>query len=145
MPYLHWETSIAAAHTRLIVNNTTESQFNRRQLQNLPCAIDEKLIRRYAPTSGGPLHLRKTLDSFFHTTLADTSARDQDQVIDKFVRSNPDSFAHDLPILMVDQCWLWLIEGGRFTTSPLNFTDADRYRRYYYNMSATEMGHTRRQ
>lgn len=131
MPYLHWERSLATAHVRSIVNDVKRLRLEPVGTERLPpspdeiykldCSTDEKLLRRYL-YANQPLHARRTLDAFFHTTLTDTTTRDQDQVVDRFVRDKLPFSLDGPPMLMVDQCWLWILNG-----SELNMALARRF------------------
>ncbi|KAL1847387.1 hypothetical protein VTK73DRAFT_10370 [Phialemonium thermophilum] len=60
-----------------------------------------------------PLHPRRTLDQSYYYTLKDTSDRDTDQVVSRWIRklnrSGGESSGRS-NILMVDQLWLWYIK-----------------------------------
>lgn len=81
------------------------------------------LIRAYSKPR--ELHLRRTLDQFTYHMLGDTEERDNDQVIFRWARKmhkqdartgnkpppNKDDDQDGYPILMVDQLWIWILEG----------------------------------
>lgn len=72
---------------------------------------DEKLLRAHLMTER-PVHIRRTLDQSYYWTLKDTSVRDGDQVVFR-ATSKPDQ-DHLLPrVVMVDQLWLWILDGSK--------------------------------
>jgi hypothetical protein len=74
-------------------------------------SLDDDLIRGYLlpakPGEAPPLQLRRTLDQYFYTHLASTSDRDNDQVVYRYTRRNPEP-----KMFMVDQLWLWILNEG---------------------------------
>jgi hypothetical protein len=77
---------------------------------------DEKLILAYLSKNDDlpKLHVRRTLDQYYYHMLKDTKARDNDQVVyrwaklAKLVQRIPDP-----KVLMVDQLWLWIVDGSK--------------------------------
>ncbi|KLU82794.1 hypothetical protein MAPG_01862 [Magnaporthiopsis poae ATCC 64411] len=64
---------------------------------------------------GSPLHLRRSLDQFFYTSLSDTRARDADQTVSKWTgayagEEGRDRAARDSLLLIVDQLWVWILD-----------------------------------
>ena len=58
-----------------------------------------------------PIHIRRTLDQFHYYTTDDTDFRDSDQVISRYLRRKfPDQ---PIPIVMVDQLWLWVVNNSK--------------------------------
>ena len=141
MPYLHWETDEArekmhnviedievpgTAGTRTArgvkVDDLPLSELGKKVL---PKAIlygaaqnadaDEKLLRKHL-TSERPVHIRRTLDQSYYWTLKDTSDRDRDQVVYRATKKadqNP-----QIPrIVMVDQLWMWILDGSKYNIS----------------------------
>lgn len=53
-----------------------------------------------------PLQPRRTLDQYFYSHLENTAHRDKDQVVYRYTKSE------EAKIFMVDQMWLWIINGG---------------------------------
>jgi hypothetical protein len=84
-------------------NNKAEGKLEKHK------SSDEKLIRRFL-TSDPPLHIRQTLDQFHYYMTEDTSARDADQVIGRYFSMKFPK--KPVPIMMVDQLWLWIVNGG---------------------------------
>ncbi|TVY16365.1 Ankyrin repeat domain-containing protein [Lachnellula arida] len=72
---------------------------------------DKDLIMGYLfPTKPGetpPLQPRRTLDQYFYTHLESTSQRDADQVVYRYTRRT----TSEAKIFMVDQLWLWILNG----------------------------------
>ncbi|KAI9640931.1 hypothetical protein NHQ30_010772 [Ciborinia camelliae] len=76
--------------------------------------VDEALIKGYlTPHSPGdaPLQIRRTLDQYFYTHLANTSQRDSDQVVYRYTR---DRTPYEPKMFMVDQLWLWVLNDGTY-------------------------------
>lgn len=59
-----------------------------------------------------PLQPRRTLDQYFYSHLDNTAHRDKDQVVYRYTESE------DPKIFMVDQMWMWIINGGLYNTGP---------------------------
>lgn len=113
MPFIHWETDIARLQQHYIMSDVddhvkTGKLFTDVEIGQLPCSIDEKLLRTYL-WHPSPVHIRRTLDQSFHYTLDDTKARDRDQVVLRYARQNYSEGRTSPRVLMVDQCWLWVI------------------------------------
>jgi len=109
MPYFHYETDNGRREMTQAIKRVTYPRTQRPE--SVPNhTVDEKLIRAYLHSNSdkqtAPLHVRRTLDQFFYSTLDDTDFRDQDQVVYRFTeKSEP-------VILMIDQLWLWIIDEG---------------------------------
>lgn len=77
--------------------------------------LDQQLIKAYSlplphiPGQFPPLQLRRTLDQYFYTHLPSTYERDTDQVVFRYTDKVP---GMDPKIFMVDQLWLWVLNGG---------------------------------
>jgi hypothetical protein len=76
--------------------------------------LDEILIKAYSLASNPgqlpPLQLRRTLDQYFYTHLWSTYERDTDQVVLRYTAADP---GMEPKIFMVDQLWLWILNGGK--------------------------------
>jgi hypothetical protein len=76
--------------------------------------LDKLLIKAYSlsntPGQLPPLQLRRTLDQYFYTHLLSTYERDTDQVV---LRYTWNSQVMEPKIFMVDQLWLWILNGGK--------------------------------
>ncbi|KAH8774561.1 hypothetical protein F5883DRAFT_15667 [Diaporthe sp. PMI_573] len=57
-----------------------------------------------------PFQPRRTLDQYFYSHLDNTARRDQDQVVFRYTRNQ------GAKIFMVDQMWLWIINGDTLIT-----------------------------
>lgn len=57
-----------------------------------------------------PFQPRQSLDQYYYSQLENTSARDKDQVVYRYT-NNPRN-STEPKIFMVDQLWMWLINGG---------------------------------
>ena len=132
MPYLHWETSLAHAHMTYVIEDIKNYEFlktnpligsdwpgatglpnlSMREITDLRCGVDETLLRNYLNRSS-PVHIRRTLAQSYYTALANTSVKDQDQVVNRFARAKCCGTITEHPLLMVDQCWLWIIGGSQ--------------------------------
>jgi hypothetical protein len=123
MPYLHWETDLARLRMDYLMSSIDQERspklgqegkiltsFTDEEIPKLPCSVDEKLVRKYLH-SPEPLHIRRTLDQAFYHTLEDTSIRDRDQVVFRYTKDNLPLGKGGPPILMVDQCWIWVLGG----------------------------------
>ena len=112
MPYLHWEISgNFDAMTKAIKGGRVEStDLNNKECDTLKAYLD----------SPNPIHVRRSLDQSYYSTLRDTSTRDKDQVVQKYAREKFKKPDTDCPMLMVDQCWLWILGGSRSLTFLLH-------------------------
>ena len=72
---------------------------------------DEKLLRAHLLTER-PVHIRRTLDQSYYWTLKDTQIRDRDQVV--YRATNKRDQNPKIPrVVMVDQLWLWILDGSK--------------------------------
>lgn len=74
---------------------------------------NELHIRGYSvsePNGQIPFQPRLSLDQYYYSQLENTAARDKDQVVYRYT-NNPQN-STDPKIFMVDQLWMWLINGG---------------------------------
>ncbi|RMZ89162.1 hypothetical protein DV736_g3603, partial [Chaetothyriales sp. CBS 134916] len=125
MPYLHWEYSVATAQIQTLFGTITgqvqlphtdlNRVYSQKEVANLPCTVDEKLMRLYL-TRTQPLHLRRALHNSFHQGPASTTLRDLTQVIDTYSRKQLAPSVRGPPMLVVDQLWMWVIEGETLVT-----------------------------
>jgi hypothetical protein len=70
-------------------------------------------------------HVPLTLDQYYYPGISDTSYRDDNQVFSKYLkkpqekpvsstsRTRPDARSKKKQILMVDQLWIWIIDGRK--------------------------------
>lgn len=133
MPYLHWEsegkrqemnTAIAdiisskrydMAGLSRVIEETVKKTYNNR---SKPSANPNKSLfaeHLFPEPPQPPLHLRRTLDQFQYYMTDNTEDRDTDQVISRyFKRRHSDT---PLPIMMVDQLWIWILDRKTVVTS----------------------------
>ena len=130
-PFLHWERSIAANYMNHVARNVGSKQYRSKSqglcLENFVGPhgpTDEYLLRKYL-RSESPIHMRRTLDQFYHVDLESTRDRDIDQTISRHFEKNFATEGRKLgqltnrepPILMVDQCWFWMLGTDTILTS----------------------------
>lgn len=118
MPFIHWETTLAYLHMKAVITDVDAGGigvFGSPDIAGLPCGIDEKLLRHYLQRLQ-PVHIRRTLDQFGYYTIADTTSRDKDQVVDRYSRAHHITDHTIPPMLMVDQCWLWILGNNTVLT-----------------------------
>ncbi|EPE36766.1 SH3-domain-containing protein [Glarea lozoyensis ATCC 20868] len=99
-------------------NSWTPEQANKELLDlSEKIDIDSKLLLAYVHEDS-PLHVRRTLDQSFYYTLADEEirTRDLDQVLYRYTNEYLHMTAPR--ILMVDQLWLWIIDGSEKSKQP---------------------------
>lgn len=58
-----------------------------------------------------PIHIRRTLDQSDYYTLSNTQARDADRAVYRYTKEV--LRVCDPLLVMVDQLWLWVIDGGK--------------------------------
>jgi hypothetical protein len=60
------------------------------------------------------LHESRTLDQFYYHSLENTTQRDEDQVVTRYInkikKETPLNSNGETAILRVDQVWLWVID-----------------------------------
>lgn len=139
MPYLHWETDTSREKMRAVIADVLEPNtytLSGRRIPDLKLSnygrilipklvtlarqklaksgmldADERLLRKYVTHRDRPLHIRRTLDQSYYWTLKDTQARDRDQVV---YRATEKADHQDARLVMVDQLWLWILDGSKF-------------------------------
>ncbi|CAN8097527.1 unnamed protein product [Discula destructiva] len=90
--------------------------------------LDERLLRHGLMTpitrdskgkvSEPALHVRRTLDQSYFLKMDDTSERDQDQVVYRATRRPwSQGMGNVTRVVMVDQLWLWILDGHTIITS----------------------------
>ena len=131
MPFLNQETIQQVRNAGITI------QENERGIpwESLPITAqpevppDTLLIRAYFD-----LHIRRTLDQYFYTGMKDTTARDQDQVVNRVQRG----LMNEQPkIIVVDQLWLWILNEGLALTKAELYYCWLQYR-VYRNQFSTE-------
>ncbi|KAF7883762.1 hypothetical protein EAF00_011074 [Botryotinia globosa] len=91
--------------------------------------LDESINER---NSRGIKHEPITLDQYYYPTIDDTSTRDNDQVLSKFLQKKIRAIGRK--ILMVNQLWIWIIDKKtiitattqKFGETPEQISKADR-------------------
>ncbi|GAB1309927.1 Ankyrin repeat protein [Madurella fahalii] len=114
MPFLAYESHEGRRKIAKIINQVRDS--------NADTVLSDKnsaLIKGYISSRTGPLHCRRTLDQYSYYMLETTERRDKDQVVYRWAKSlgKPKK---EVPILMVDQLWLWVLPDGTVITSLPN-------------------------
>ena len=95
------------------IENAKEREMDDEGLGNgQKLCADERLIRTYLHEKPS-MHVRRTLDQYYYHTMKDTSFRDEDQVVFRYAKKMwPEKDESEHNILMVDQLWLWVLDGG---------------------------------
>ncbi len=71
-------------------------------------------LKPYIPGGVPALQPRRTLDQYFYTHLDTTAHRDRDQVVYRYTKNSS-----QVPkMFMVDQLWLWVINGSQAHPQP---------------------------
>jgi hypothetical protein len=150
MPYIHWELEDARKQMSRVIKDLITSnkegpdnllkQFGREYFIELLKKNDKKEKRstKHLAEHGlenhgtglllekflfydPPLHIRRTLDQFYYYMAEDTDVRDSDQVISRYSRRK---FPGDsVPIVMVDQLWLWVVNISKSMHLNLNLSE----------------------
>ncbi|RDA89807.1 hypothetical protein CP533_0874 [Ophiocordyceps camponoti-saundersi (nom. inval.)] len=89
--------------------------FSAKAFEIIDEATEERTIREHLWTSA-PIHIRRTLDQFFHWTIARTEAQDQLQVVCRGTRSRMEAGGIGR-VVMVDQLWMWILDENTILTS----------------------------
>ena len=112
MPFLHYETDGGRDSIAKAVESARQGGLNRKALEGESSA-GKKLIHTYLHEKSF-MHVRRTLDQYYYHTMKDTTQRDRDQVVFRWAKKMwPDEPEHVHNILMVDQLWLWILDGGK--------------------------------
>lgn len=118
MPFLHYETnagrkSIARAIDSATLCRKLLSEGGKGSADEEKRSPDEKLIHTYLHEKPY-MHIRRTLDQYYYHTMKDTTERDEDQVVYRYAKKMwPEEHESVHNILMVDQLWLWILDGGK--------------------------------
>ncbi|KAI0592859.1 hypothetical protein F4775DRAFT_60436 [Biscogniauxia sp. FL1348] len=140
VPYLHFETHNRYEAMVSIIKNVLQSNTSKQKTRNDqgkqtnrsqepprttdrnqdvpddPELLYNHLVQGYlttgSPGKGPSLQTRRTLDQYFYTHL-DTLERDKDQVVYRYARL---ASLKEPKIFMVDQLWLWIINGDTIIT-----------------------------
>lgn len=85
----------------------------------------DRLINAYFTHETHHLHIRRTLDQFYYTSIKDTDVRDTSQVVQRYaVKGLPKISKQETlssKLIMVDQLWLWMLQNKDKTKSALIF------------------------
>lgn len=87
---------------------------------------NELHIRGYGVSEANgqiPFQPRLSLDQYYYSQLENTAARDKDQVVYRYT-NNPQN-STEPKIFMVDQLWMWLINGGMYKPRTITTTCTD--------------------
>lgn len=98
--------------------------------------LDERLLRHGLTTSISrdnkgkvtepALHVRRTLDQSYFLKMDDTSERDQDQVVYRATRRPwVQGMGNLTRVVMVDQLWLWILDGRELIRSWRSDVESD--------------------
>jgi hypothetical protein len=116
-------------------NGSQKESYHHESNANGPEGLDESIKSR---NSRRVTHVPMTLDQYYYPVLEDTSVRDGDQVLSKFLQNNSDhgkdqlaitnaktrskagsSNSGEKQILMVDQLWMWIVDEGATTIAGM--------------------------
>lgn len=89
---------------------------------------NELHIRGYGVSEANgqiPFQPRLSLDQYYYSQLENTAARDKDQVVYRYT-NNPQN-STEPKIFMVDQLWMWLINGGMDKPRTIGTTCTDTW------------------
>lgn len=115
MPFLHHETDAGRESIAEAVESASQAELNRKAWKEKEICADKRLIHTYLHEKPF-MHVRRTLDQYYYHTMKDTTIRDRDQVVFRWAKKmwpDEDDSVHN--ILMVDQLWLWVLDGGKFS------------------------------
>ncbi|PVH73425.1 hypothetical protein DL98DRAFT_51819 [Cadophora sp. DSE1049] len=118
MPYLHWETDLARLRTAHLTKEILSENYRPitdEDLLELRCNTDEKLLRKYL-NQPSPLHARRALHQAYYTPTG-RYKRERSQATIQHIVNNPLNKGRP-HVLMVDQCWLWVIGDMVVTCFP---------------------------
>ncbi|KAJ2895339.1 hypothetical protein MKZ38_006689 [Zalerion maritima] len=120
MPFLTFETHGNRKKMTGAIRSSPKDPFAKRDRIYWENFRDPErgIIHSYLENKDGPLHPRRTLDQFYHHLLDNTRRRDRDQVLSKWAWKETDiRKADDVPVVMVDQLWLWVVDDDVVVTS----------------------------
>jgi len=124
MPYVHFETD----NERLVMHNAVEEflpQYREAKRANATVpltgpppqeGLDKLLLRAYLASFPTCLHIRRTLDQYFHKSI-DTKERDSDQVVYRWQTKKTKRPSENPHVLMIDQMWMWILGDDLIVTS----------------------------
>lgn len=125
MPFLAYESHGARKRISKIIESVKDSTANNMDLTNREG--DSALIESYISLEKGPMHCRRTLDQYSYYMLKSTERRDKDQVVSRWAKKQ-EKPKKEVPIIMVDQLWLWVLPNGTAITSlPNTYKPSEPY------------------
>lgn len=71
-------------------------------------------MRALLHPSNSTYHPRRSLDQYYYSKLPDTTQRDRDQVVSKYMKD----LSGEPKMIMVDQLWLWILATDRAIEEP---------------------------
>lgn len=122
MPYMHYELTSNRQEMARTMQEVRQRTIPLRPRANTP---DQNAIWAYMRSKSDtrremPLHVRRTLDQFYYDALdSDTPQkpgvppRNEDQVTQRFMKSQKAWCKDDPLLIMVDQIWMVLLEDGK--------------------------------
>lgn len=117
IPYLNWATEAERDKLNHIIHIVSEEYKSGTSPDETAIAAKtdryEKLLWAYL-YNDHPLHVRRTLDQSYYSTLQDTRRRDSDQVPKKYIKKTFPGIKA-MPVLMVDQLWAWILDDRKFS------------------------------
>jgi hypothetical protein len=120
MPYLHYEYTSKRQQMAETIGQVRDRMRSIPPRGNIP---DQNAFWAYLKKDN-PLHIRRTLDQFYYDALDSDKSfrtgvppRNDDQVTQRFMRSQPRWKDDDPMLLMVDQLWIAVLEDDTIITS----------------------------
>ena len=112
MPYIHWELQVDQQERHNMIQAMSRNErYRRKKDLSRTQSTELSLLETHLDTDR-PLHIRRTLDQYFYTSLKSTTARDDDQVVYRYAKKELGIGVDELPIMMVDQLWLVMLYDG---------------------------------
>jgi hypothetical protein len=146
-----WKLTLAAGRKRgnRLWSEPSQASKDRSRFKEVADLINGYIS---PPEDIGPLHCRRTLDQYSYYMLDTTERRDKDQVVYRWVKNRDDPVrAHaagdkmesvdpqkPIPILMVDQLWLWVLPDGNHAARPQTSSGkvvSDSHRNRHYRVA----------
>lgn len=118
MPFLAYENHEGRKKNAKIIHRTRDPTLKRGSSSS-SADRDSALIQGYLTYDKGPLHCRRTLDQYSYYMLETTERRDKDQVVYRWAKEQGKT-KNQIPLLMIDQLWLWILPDGTVITSLPN-------------------------
>ncbi|KAM7219083.1 hypothetical protein V8F06_005521 [Rhypophila decipiens] len=115
MPFLAYENHEGRRKNAKIIHRTRDPKAK----SDKQADRDSALIKGYLSYNKGPLHCRRTLDQYSYYMLETTERRDKDQVVYRWAKEQGKAKSQ-IPLLMIDQLWLWILPDGTMITSLPN-------------------------